>query len=71
MKNGDSSVLFRIFCAVNIFKHGNPIVSNKYTNSKINRAIIVIIAVYSTHLLKWCTTTRGCTANVCLYGRLY
>ena len=56
MKNGDSSVLFRTFCAVYIFKHGNPIVSNKYKNGKINITIIVTITIYSTYLLKECST---------------
>ena len=51
--NGDSSVLFRIFCAVNIFKHGNPIVSNKYKNGNINKTIIVITTIHSTYLLKF------------------
>ena len=43
-------------CVGNIFKHGNPIVSNKYKNGEINQTIIVIIAIYSTYRLKWCTT---------------
>ena len=45
MKNGDSSVLFRIFCAGNIFKHGNLTVSNDYKNGKINKTIMVIIEI--------------------------
>ena len=45
MKNGDSSVLFHIVCAGNIFKHGNLIVSNDYKNGKINKTIIVTITI--------------------------
>ena len=45
MPNGASTVLFLIFYAGNIFKHGNLIVSNKYKISEMNQTIIVIITI--------------------------
>ena len=43
--NGALYVLFFVFCAVNIFDQGKPIVSNKYKNDEINKTRIVIIAI--------------------------
>ena len=51
--NGAYSLLFLIFCAGNIFNHGNLIVSHKYNIIDMNQIIIVIIKIYSTYLLKW------------------
>ena len=45
-----------IFCVVNRFDHGNPIVGNKYKNGETYRFMIVIITIYSPYLSKWCTT---------------
>ena len=47
---------FLILCSGNRFKHGNPIVLNKYKNGEENITIIVIIAIYITYLSRWCTT---------------
>ena len=56
MPNDAYNVLFLIFCAGNRFKHGKPMVNNNYKDGEMNRTIIVIIAIYSTYLSKWCTT---------------
>ena len=57
MPNCASYVLFIIFCAGNIFKHGNPIVRNKYITGEINKTLIVIITILSTYLFKWTIAT--------------
>ena len=47
------------FCAGNKFNKENPMESNKYRISDINRTIIVTININNTYLLKWCTTIQN------------
>ena len=56
MTDGASTVLFLVFMLKIDSNMENKIISNKYKISDMDQTIILIIAIYITYLLEWCTT---------------